>query len=78
MLIAQDAVDGEAGLITDAEAAIAENVQRLRLGGQKHFPQTLVAHFSTSDFVDDDLRRVLLQTHQFNTVNILYHLHFCI
>jgi len=73
MLIAQDAVDGEAGLVANAEAAVAENVQRLRLGGQKHFPQPLVPHFGTRDFVDDHLRRVLLQTHQFNKINK----HFC-
>lgn len=38
MLISQDAVDGESRLVSNAQTAVAENVQRLRLGGQKHFP----------------------------------------
>ena len=55
MLVSQEAVDGEARLVADAEPALAEDVEALRLRRQQHLPQPLVPRLEPRDLVDDDL-----------------------
>ena len=52
VLVAHEAVDGEAGLVSDAEAALAEDVEALRLRRQQHLPQPLVPRLEPRDLVD--------------------------
>ena len=51
VLVAHEAVDGEAGLVSDAEAALAEDVEALRLRRQQHLPQPLVPRLEPRDLV---------------------------
>ena len=59
MLIAEQAVDCESGLISDAQPALAEDVQGLSLSRKKDFSKSLVPRLQTSDFVNDDLQENL-------------------
>ena len=55
MLIPEQAVDRESGLISDAESSLAEHVQALGLRGQEDLPESLVPRFQPCDLVDNDL-----------------------
>ena len=55
MLVAKKAVYGEAWLVANAEPAVAEHVEALRLGWQQHLAQPLVPGLEPGDLVDDDL-----------------------
>jgi hypothetical protein len=59
MLVAHDAVNTETRLVANAEPALAEDVEGLRLGGQHYFAQPLVPCLGPRHLVDDHLRRVL-------------------
>ena len=55
MLVPHEAVDGEARLVPDAQPALAEDVEALRLGGQQDLAQPLMPRLEARDLVDDDL-----------------------
>jgi hypothetical protein len=57
MLVAEEAVDRESGLVADAQPALAEDVEGLRLGRKQDLTQTFVAGLEPRDLVNDDLRR---------------------
>jgi len=55
VLVAEQAVDGEAGLVANAEPSFAEDIQGLGLGRKQDLPKSLVPRFQTGDLVYDDL-----------------------
>ena len=55
MLVPHEAVDGEPRLVPDAQPALAEDIEALRLGGQQDLAQSLMPRLEARDLVDDDL-----------------------
>jgi hypothetical protein len=55
VLVAEQAVDGEAGLVANAEPSFAEDIQGLGLGRKQDLPKSLVPRFQAGDLVYDDL-----------------------